>query len=53
MFFGFALIIAGILMILARMDLISGDFWDYFWPVVIIAIGAKLIFDKKKDRHIT
>lgn len=48
MFIGFAFVIAGILLILHKMDIIYGDFWDYFWPVILIALGAKMIFDQRK-----
>jgi uncharacterized membrane protein HdeD (DUF308 family) len=48
MFIGLILIIAGILLILSRMDIISGGFWDYFWPIILIALGGKLIFDRRK-----
>jgi len=49
MFVGFAFVIAGILLILSKMDIISGGFWDYFWPIVLIALGAKIVFDHKKS----
>ena len=52
MFWGFAVLIAGVLLLLAEMDIISGGFWDYFWPIVLIALGAKIIFDKKKHIEI-
>ncbi len=52
MFVGFALLVAGVLLLLAELDIISGGFWDYFWPIVLIALGAKIIFDKKKHIEI-
>jgi uncharacterized membrane protein HdeD (DUF308 family) len=48
MFVGFAFLIAGVLLLLAKLDLISGGFWDYFWPIILVALGAKMIFDRKK-----
>jgi uncharacterized membrane protein HdeD (DUF308 family) len=50
MFVGFALLIAGILLLLAKFDIITGGFWDYFWPILLIALGAKVIFDHKKPQ---
>jgi len=49
MFFGFALLIAGILLLLSRADLIPGDFWDYLLPIILIAFGAKTILTRKKN----
>jgi len=48
MLIGFILLIAGILLVLARADVIPGDVWDYLLPIGLIALGAKMIFDKKK-----
>jgi len=50
MFWGFALVIAGVLMILARADIIPGDFWDYVVPIVLVAFGLKMIFGRKVSR---
>lgn len=50
MFVGFALLIAGVLLILEKMNIIYGDFWDYFWPIILIAMGAKFIFDNRGKR---
>lgn len=51
MFVGFALLIAGILLLLAKMGYISGGFWDYFWPIILIALGAKIILDRKRHHE--
>ncbi len=51
MFVGFALLVAGILLLLAKLDIISGGFWDYFWPILLVALGAKMIFERKKSRE--
>ena len=48
MFVGFAFVIAGVLLLLSKLDIISGGFWDYFWPILLVALGAKMIFDRKK-----
>ena len=43
MFLGILLLLLGVLMLLNRMGLIRGDFWDWLWPVVIIAIGVNML----------
>ncbi|MBT6691367.1 hypothetical protein HOB10_03485 [Candidatus Parcubacteria bacterium] len=45
---GLIFVIVGILMLLERMDVISGGFWEYLWPVVLIVFGFSLI-DKHKS----
>jgi len=49
MFFGVLLLILGALMLLTRLDFIPGDTFDYLWPVVIIALGASMIFKNRKS----
>jgi uncharacterized membrane protein HdeD (DUF308 family) len=48
MFWGFALLVAGALMLLSRLDIIRGDFWDYLVPIILIALGAKMIIERKR-----
>ena len=48
MFFGVLLIVMGILMFLDQIGIIHGDWWDYFWPTVIVAIGVSMIFKHKR-----
>lgn len=50
MFVGFMLLVIGILMVLSRADIIPGDAWDYILPIALIAFGAKMIFDNKKNK---
>ncbi len=52
MFFGFLLILIGILLMLNKLGIINGDFWDYFWPAILVALGLSMIFKdrKKTDR---
>jgi TM2 domain-containing membrane protein YozV len=50
-FWGVLLIALGALFLLANFDVIAIDrIWD-FWPVIVIVIGLKMIFDysRKKD----
>ena len=48
MFLGLLLILLGILMLLTRLEIIPGGVWDYFWPVLVIALGGSIIFRDKK-----
>ena len=52
MFFGVLLIVMGILMLLDQIGVIYGDWWDYFWPTVIVAIGVSMIFKDKRPRKL-
>jgi len=50
MFFGIALIVLGVLLLLSQLGIIHGSFWSYFWPVLVIAVGIRLVVgDKKKS----
>lgn len=46
--FGLFLIIIGIILILQKMEIIPGDFWDYVFPVIIIIFGIVLM---DRSRH--
>lgn len=48
MFVGILLIVLGVLMILDRMGVIYGSFWQFFWPAAVIALGAHMIIKNKK-----
>jgi hypothetical protein len=53
MFIGFIFIVAGILLFLTRADVIPGDIWDYALPILLIAIGGRLLFThRKKQIHV-
>ncbi|PLX24073.1 MAG: hypothetical protein C0600_13760 [Ignavibacteria bacterium] len=41
--FGGAIAFIGAMMILNRLDMFNFDFWD-FWPLLLVAIGASLVF---------
>jgi hypothetical protein len=51
MFIGILLLIMGALILLERMGVIPGGAWDYFWPVVVIALGLSMIFKRRVHRH--
>jgi uncharacterized membrane protein HdeD (DUF308 family) len=44
MFIGILLLLMGVLMLMNRFNLLQGNWWSYFWPVAIIALGISLIF---------
>jgi hypothetical protein len=51
MFIGILLLLIGLLMLLNRLGIIQGGFWDWLWPVLMIAIGINVLskhFMKRK-----
>jgi len=48
MFIGILLLLIGALLLLDKLGIIYGDFWDYLWPVALIALGASMIFERRK-----
>lgn len=51
MFIGVILVAMGSLMILDKMGIIYGSFWDYLWPVALIALGVDFIFKHSKNHR--
>jgi hypothetical protein len=45
--FGLILVILGILFLFEEMGIIQGDFWGYFWPIILIVLGLNMA---KKDK---
>ena len=50
MFVGVLLLLLGVLMLLDQLGYIYGDFWDYFWPVALNALGDSMVFRERKHR---
>ncbi|OGZ41706.1 MAG: hypothetical protein A3C80_01230 [Candidatus Ryanbacteria bacterium RIFCSPHIGHO2_02_FULL_45_43] len=50
MFAGLLFIIIGALWLLQALGYMPGDFWDFFWPIALIAFGISLLFGKKRGR---
>jgi len=50
----FALIvtIVGFLLLLDKLNLISGEVWGLFWPLVIIAIGLSMMYHRMNNQHL-
>jgi len=49
MFFGIVLVIIGALLLLNELHIIHWSFWGFIWPVLIIAVGVKMIVGDKKS----
>lgn len=49
-FLGSLLIILGVFWLLRALGFIPKDFWEFFWPVVLILIGIKLIWPGKWEK---
>jgi hypothetical protein len=50
MFVGIILLILGALMLLERLGIIYGDIWEYLLPIVLIALGASMVFRSQNKR---
>ena len=48
MFLGVLILLLGVLLLLQKLDIISGGVWEFFWPAAVIAIGISMIV---KNRH--
>lgn len=51
MAFAMIVLIIGFLMLFERMGVISNEWWGYFWPLAIIAIGLSMMFNKMTRDH--
>jgi len=47
MFWGVVLVVAGVLLLFNELGWIHGDFWDYVIPILLIALGIKLLFQRR------
>jgi len=48
MFFGSLLILLGGFWLLSNLGIISTEFWQVFWPTIVILLGVKLLFGPSK-----
>ena len=48
---GFVLIGLGVIFQAIELDILPGNFWDYFWPLLLIIIGLSLIRGRRKKKH--
>ena len=51
MFFGIILIVVGAIFLAQNLNLISGDVWGTFWPIILIALGAGVLLKKGGGGH--
>ena len=51
MFFGIILIALGGIFLLENAGIFTGDVWGYFWPIVLIILGIRVLF--KQSQHKT
>ena len=50
MFLGLIVILVGLVLLLEWLEIIEGGFSTY-WPVLLIALGASMIFDRLRQRR--
>jgi len=51
MFIGFFILLLGLFMLLERSGVIDGTFGDYVVPIVLVALGASMIFNNKFKKN--
>lgn len=51
MFIGFFILLLGIFMLLERIGVIDGSFGNYIVPIVLVALGASMIFNHKFKKN--
>lgn len=51
MWFGVAIIVVGVVLLLQNLGLVSGGAWDLIWPALIVLIGISIL--AKRDRRIS
>lgn len=47
--FGLFLVVLGVLLLLKEVGIITGGFWGYVWPILLILFGLSLMSRDKKD----
>ncbi|MFH1789810.1 MAG: DUF5668 domain-containing protein [bacterium] len=46
MFFAIVLIVIGLFLLLNALGILSGSFWGFFWAVIFLALGFKLLIKR-------
>ena len=49
MFVGSLMLLIGMLMLLDRLGYLPGDWWDYFWPLAIMALGISMVLRHRNN----
>jgi len=48
MFLAIVFILLGLFLLLNAMGIIVGNFWGFFWAIVFLAVGIKMLFGRGK-----
>jgi len=51
MWFGVAIIIVGVILLLQNLGFVSGGVWEVVWPALIILLGVSIL--AKRDRRVS
>jgi len=51
MVFAMMVTLLGFLLLLDKLGLIDSSFWGLFWPLLIIAMGLSMMFNKLQHNH--
>ncbi|MBA7510962.1 hypothetical protein ES705_02952 [subsurface metagenome] len=51
MYIGLVLIVLGVLFLLKNLGVITGNFWDVLWPLIIVVAGISMLFGRKKQHR--
>lgn len=49
MWFGFGLVLVGVLLLLNNLGILKADAWGYIWPLAIIIVGLSILFKRKDE----
>jgi hypothetical protein len=50
MFTGILLVLIGVYFLLRNLGIITDDFWEIFWPIIIIALGFSFLGKSGKSK---
>lgn len=52
MLFALTVTVIGFLLLFDKMGILPGELWSYFWPLLIIAIGLSMMYNKMSHQHL-
>ena len=47
MFIGLILVAIGVISLLIKLDVLSGNLWGYLWPIILIGIGLRFLIGRR------